>query len=39
VRGYPTSFLVDRDGLIVHRVIGPIGPLSLEPAVRRALTR
>jgi cytochrome c biogenesis protein CcmG/thiol:disulfide interchange protein DsbE len=39
VRGYPTSFLLDRDGSIVQRVMGPIGPLSLEPAVRRALTR
>jgi cytochrome c biogenesis protein CcmG/thiol:disulfide interchange protein DsbE len=39
VRGYPTSFLIDRDGSIVQRVMGPIGPLSLEPAVRRALTR
>lgn len=39
VRGYPTSFLIGKDGRILHRVLGPIGPLSLEPAVRRALTR
>ena len=37
VRGYPTSFLLDRFGRIRHRVMGPIAPLSLEPAVRRLL--
>lgn len=37
VRGYPTSFLIDRTGKIRQAVIGPIGPLSLEPAVRRLL--
>lgn len=37
VRGYPTSFLIDRNGRIRHTVMGPIGPLSLEPAVRRLL--
>jgi thiol-disulfide isomerase/thioredoxin len=37
VRGYPTSVLIGRDGRVRHRVIGPIGPLSLEPALRRAL--
>jgi len=37
VRGYPTSFLLDRTGRIRHTVIGPIGPISLEPAVRRLL--
>lgn len=37
VRGYPTSFLIDRTGRIRHTVLGPIGPLSLEPAVRRLL--
>jgi thiol-disulfide isomerase/thioredoxin len=37
VRGYPTSVLIGRDGHVRHRVIGPIGPLSLEPALRRAL--
>lgn len=37
VRGYPTSFLLDRTGRIRHTVLGPIGPLSLEPAVRRLL--
>jgi cytochrome c biogenesis protein CcmG/thiol:disulfide interchange protein DsbE len=39
VQGYPTSFLLDKEGRIVHRVIGPIGPLSLEPAVRREMAR
>lgn len=37
VRGYPTSFLIDRAGKIRQAVIGPIGSLSLEPAVRRLL--
>ena len=37
VRGYPTSFLLDRTGKIRHTVLGPVGPLSLEPAVRRLL--
>ncbi len=35
VRGYPTSFLLDRTGAIRHTVLGPIGAVSLEPAVRR----
>ena len=37
VVGYPTSMLIGRDGRVRHRVMGPIGPLSLEPAIRRAL--
>jgi thiol-disulfide isomerase/thioredoxin len=37
VRGYPTSVLLDRSGRIRHTVIGPIAPVSLEPAVRRLL--
>lgn len=37
VRGYPTSFLIGRDGTVRHVVLGPIGAVSLEPAVRRAL--
>jgi cytochrome c biogenesis protein CcmG, thiol:disulfide interchange protein DsbE len=37
VRGYPTSVLIGRDGTVRHRVLGPIAPLSLEPAIRRAL--
>ncbi len=37
VQGYPMSFLLDRTGRIRHRVIGPVAPLSLEPAVRRLL--
>jgi thiol-disulfide isomerase/thioredoxin len=39
VRGYPTSFLLDRTGRIRHTVLGPIAPLSLEPAVRRLLAQ
>lgn len=37
VRGYPTSFLIDRRGVVRHAVIGPLAPASLEPAVRRLL--
>jgi thiol-disulfide isomerase/thioredoxin len=37
VQAYPTSLLLGRDGRVLHRVVGPIGPLSLEPAIRRAL--
>jgi len=37
VRGIPTSFLLDRDGRIRHRVIGPLAAASLELAVRRLL--
>ncbi len=39
IRGYPTSFLLDRDGRVQHRVLGPIGAVSLEAAVRRELAR
>jgi cytochrome c biogenesis protein CcmG/thiol:disulfide interchange protein DsbE len=37
VRGYPTSFLIDRAGVVRHAVIGPLAPASLELAVRRLL--
>ncbi len=37
VRGYPTSFLVDRAGVVRHAVMGPVGPLTLRPAIRRLL--
>lgn len=37
VRGIPTSYLLDPDGRIVHRVVGPLAPASLELAVRRLL--
>lgn len=37
VRGYPTSLLLDRDGVVRHAVVGPIGPLTLRPALRRLL--
>jgi thiol-disulfide isomerase/thioredoxin len=38
VRGYPTSMLLDQDGVIRHTVLGPIGPLTLRPALRRLLS-
>ncbi len=37
VRGYPTSILLDRDGVIRHSVMGPIGPVTLRPAIWRLL--
>ncbi len=37
VRGYPTSFLLDRRGVVRHAVIGPLAPATLELAVRRLL--
>ena len=37
VRGYPTSFLLDRSGRIRHKALGPLAMLSFEPAVRRLL--
>jgi len=37
VRGYPTSLLLDRAGVVRHSVVGPIGPLTLRPALRRLL--
>ena len=37
VRGYPTSFLLDRSGVVQHAVIGPLAPATLELAVRRLL--
>lgn len=37
VRGYPTSLLLDREGVVRHSVVGPIGPLTLRPALRRLL--
>lgn len=37
VQAFPTSFLIDRRGYVRHRVVGPIGAVSLELAVRRLL--
>ena len=37
IRGYPTSFLIDRSGTVRHEVIGPLAPATLELAVRRLL--
>lgn len=35
VHGYPTSFLLDKHGVIRHTVIGPVGPVTLRPAIMR----
>ncbi len=37
VRGYPTSLLLDRDGIVRHAVMGPVGPVTLRPALRRLI--
>lgn len=37
VRGYPTSFLLDREGVVRHAVMGPIGVVTLRPAIWRLL--
>jgi cytochrome c biogenesis protein CcmG, thiol:disulfide interchange protein DsbE len=37
VQGYPTSILIGRDGVVRHTVLGPVGMLSLRPAITRAL--
>lgn len=37
IRGYPTSFLVDRDGVVRNAVIGPLAPATLELALQRLL--
>ncbi len=37
VRGYPTSLLLDRDGVVRHTVMGPVAPLTLRPALRRLI--
>jgi thiol-disulfide isomerase/thioredoxin len=39
VRGYPTSMLIDRSGVVRYVVIGPLAAASFEPAVRRLLDR
>ncbi len=35
--GYPTSFLLDRQGKVRHEAMGPLAMVSFEPAVRRLL--
>lgn len=35
--GYPTSFLLDRQGKVRHQALGPLAMISFEPAVRRLL--
>jgi|APMI01.1.fsa_nt_gi thiol-disulfide isomerase/thioredoxin len=37
VQGYPTSFLIDKRGLVRHVVIGPVGPVTLRPALMRLI--
>jgi len=39
VRGYPTSFLIDREGILRHAVLGPVGVLTLRPAIARLTGR
>jgi cytochrome c biogenesis protein CcmG/thiol:disulfide interchange protein DsbE len=37
VVGYPTSMIIGRDGVVRHTVLGPVGLVSLRPAIARAL--
>ncbi len=37
VRGYPTSVLLDKRGVLRHTVLGPVAPLTLRPAIARLL--
>ncbi|HCT57482.1 MAG TPA: TlpA family protein disulfide reductase [Gemmatimonas aurantiaca] len=37
VRGYPTSLLLDKQGVVRHTVMGPVGPVTLRPALRRLI--
>lgn len=37
IRGYPTSFLIDRDGVVRNEVIGPLAPATLGLALQRLL--
>lgn len=37
IRGYPTSFLIDRRGQVRYKALGPLAMVSFEPAVRRLL--
>jgi cytochrome c biogenesis protein CcmG/thiol:disulfide interchange protein DsbE len=37
VSGYPESFFVDRRGSVVHYVIGPLTPETIDQYVRKAL--
>ncbi len=37
IPGVPASFLLDREGKVLHRVVGPLAPVSLELEVRRLL--
>lgn len=37
-RGYPTSYVLDRDGVVRHTVIGPLAPLTLRPAIARLVS-
>lgn len=38
IQGYPTSVLLDRNGHVRYKVVGPLAMASLEPAVRRLLS-
>jgi cytochrome c biogenesis protein CcmG, thiol:disulfide interchange protein DsbE len=39
IRGIPTTFIIDRDGVIRHRVVGLFALPAMESAVRRLLHR
>ena len=37
IRGIPTTFIIDRDGVVQHRVVGYFAPPALRLAVARLL--
>jgi cytochrome c biogenesis protein CcmG/thiol:disulfide interchange protein DsbE len=37
VSGYPESFFIDRGGSVVHYVIGPLKPATIDQYVRKSL--
>ena len=37
IRGIPTTFLIDRNGVVQHRVVGYFAPPAMRAAVRRLL--
>ena len=39
IRGIPTTFLIDREGIVHHRVVGYFAPPAMRAAVNRLLKR
>jgi peroxiredoxin len=39
IPGVPTTFILDRDGVIRHRMVGVTGPGTIQRAVERLIER